>query len=434
MTRNLDPGAMKSVRDFASILADLETRIRRMERTASLARSSIVDGAVYAYDGEAPTMVVGAQFDGTNGASVLTGPVPPGPSAPIVTSSPGGLTVKWDGFYGDIDAVSPMDFQRVDVAVGAAQTFDPVGTPPSTAIMSPRGGSTFVPLAPGVFYVALVTRTAAGVASVPSPVVPGEVTESAVVVSAPSTSPPPTVIGTIDAIQVSWPQIAASVEVHISQVSSFTPTLGNRATFVAASDGTSVTVIRLPNGAPLTYTTAYYIRLIAYNDGGAAPPSQVVATALQPGSLQLNDGGTTKTTRLRVTSDVDVDPTVANNEPAVIIGPPAGSHLRIDGNEIWSMSTSTTTGGLGLQGKFFQGWDYGVASITTNAEGEASIPHGLGAPPTVVLVSGTVVGGVYEVRLLARANVAFAVRLLTATGVAAGAGVDADVHWLAIRR
>jgi hypothetical protein len=431
--RRLNPEAMKSTRDFALTIAALEKRLQRLERTASLARSSIEGDAIYAYDvNEAATMVIGGQYDGTNAAAVLTGPTPPQPSPPIVSTAPGGLNVEWDGFYADIDAVSPMDFLRVDIAVGNTQSFDPIATPPSTAIVSPRGGSAFISLPPGLFYVAFVARTYAGVPSEPSVLMPGEVTESAVVTAPPAASPTPTVTGGIDSITVSWPNAAYSVEVHVSQSPSFTPTLGDRTTFVAASDGTSVTVIRMPNGASLNYTSAYYVRTIAYNDGGAAPPSPAVTGSLQPGALQLNEGGTTKTTRLRVTSSTDVDPNDPLNEPPLVVGDATARHIRMDGNELVGMFDATRKGLLGLQGTFFTGWDYGVARITTDADGEDFIAHTIGAVPTIVVLSTTVVGEQYEVRLAARSTAQFRVRARNTANALAPAGTQIDVHWIAI--
>lgn len=155
---------------------DLATRIVRLERqnrrrSSQLEHSSLVDGSLREFDGsEQPNQVAqyGKQYDGTSAAVTLVSPPPPAPSTPTVTPMAGGLIVAWDGtFENDITVVAPMDWRQVDVVVGAVG-MDPIATPPSVGITSPRGGEFFVAVPPGDYDVALVSRTLAGRPSAPS--------------------------------------------------------------------------------------------------------------------------------------------------------------------------------------------------------------------------------------------------------------------------
>jgi hypothetical protein len=156
-------------RRLATLLAD-----KTNQRGSQLAFSSLEDGAIREFDvGGALVAMYGAQWDGTHTAASLNGPTPPHPSAPIVAGVPGGLLVGWDGFFADgPTVVAPMDFARVDVSVGPVG-FDPIATPPTTAFMSPRGGSVFISKAVGTYEVALITRTQSGGASTVSTIVSG---------------------------------------------------------------------------------------------------------------------------------------------------------------------------------------------------------------------------------------------------------------------
>lgn len=140
----------------------LARRIRTLERArlaskqANLGFSTIDGGAVQAQDDTGVlTMVVGTQFDGTSAPTVVTGPPPPTPTLPLVTSQPGSLRVYWDGTWVD-GAVAPMDFARVQAyAVPLASYAAP--EPLNQAIMigqfnSATGGEITAALDPGVEY------------------------------------------------------------------------------------------------------------------------------------------------------------------------------------------------------------------------------------------------------------------------------------------
>lgn len=93
-------------------------------RQPSLGNSSIEGGALQAANDNGDlTMIVGSQFDGTNTASVVTGPTPPKPVLPLLTEASGVLKVYWDGTF-EGGAVAPMDFSRVLAYAEPSSTYD----------------------------------------------------------------------------------------------------------------------------------------------------------------------------------------------------------------------------------------------------------------------------------------------------------------------
>lgn len=78
--------------------------------------------------------------------------------------------------------------------------------------------------------------------------------------------------------------------------------------------------------------------------GASSNPGQIISTS---GKSYWKGDDTAKFDRLLVDSDTDAT-SAAGNEPALRVGDPAGSHLRIDGNEIMSMNDDSTQGPLWL--------------------------------------------------------------------------------------
>ena len=156
-----------AIRELAARLAALENFVGK--RGSQLAYSALEDGAIREFDLEgSQTAQYGKQYDGTSVAASLKGPPPPQPTAPTVQAVAGGFLVGWDGLYADgPTVVSPMDWLRTDVVYGAPG-FNPIATPPTMAIVSPRGGLAFVAADPGNYEVALVARSQSGTASLPS--------------------------------------------------------------------------------------------------------------------------------------------------------------------------------------------------------------------------------------------------------------------------
>jgi hypothetical protein len=83
--------------------------------------------------------------------------------------------------------------------------------------------------------------------------------------------------------------------------------------------------------------------------------------------------------------DATFDP---GNTPALRIGNINGSHLRVDGGEILSMSSDSARGRLGLQGRFFRDWNWGYVNVTLDGSGEGVIEHGMASAPDFAVVNG----------------------------------------------
>lgn len=154
---------------LARELAVLKGQVKGLSRTPQLAYSSIENGSVDEYDGDGTLVsVIGKQYDGTHGAVVVSGPVPPAPNAPLVT---GGLSLNigWDGTFvndagiQDITIPAPMDFTRVELHASQTSGFsaDTADTLIDT-IESPRGGTRPAMLDEGTWYAVLVARSASG--------------------------------------------------------------------------------------------------------------------------------------------------------------------------------------------------------------------------------------------------------------------------------
>lgn len=138
------------------------------------------------YDGTGQLVsIIGKQPDGTHGAVVVSGPVPPRPSRAVVSGGPGLLNYGWDGTFADeatgetdITIPAPMDWGRAEAHASKMQGFtaDTAGTLLDT-FESPRGGTRTAMLEPGTWFVVLVSRALSGKRSVQSVEVAVEVLE-----------------------------------------------------------------------------------------------------------------------------------------------------------------------------------------------------------------------------------------------------------------
>lgn len=151
-------------------LANVEALALGLGGAPQLAYSSLEDGVLSEYDG-AGTLVSswGKQFDGTHTQVTFAGPPPPEPVPARVTPGPLSLTVRWSGRFVD-DALSPMDFQQVEVHISEDPEFDASTTATLRATIRGELGDEVVisPLPNLLHYVRLVARSTAGKASTPS--------------------------------------------------------------------------------------------------------------------------------------------------------------------------------------------------------------------------------------------------------------------------
>lgn len=179
--------------------------------------------------------------------------------------------------------------------------------------------------------------------------------------------------------------------------------------------------------------------------------------------LEIRGNGYARITELeRViissTTDVNASP---GNLPPLRIGDITGWHQRLDGNEIQAMSDDSTAGGLAINasggnvtlghntlsnmialqavnvrigGKAFKDWNWGIETGTTNANGDITIPHGLGAAPDMVVVTMTGQEGVAGQFLTVwdRQPNNFKVRVRNNTG-AVVASTARNIAWFAVR-
>ncbi|MEV5451567.1 hypothetical protein [Streptomyces sp. NPDC052535] len=155
-------------RDLTSEVARLRQEIKEIKRGQRYAHGgSIENNALEVRDGDGSLRaIVGVQSDGTTGLNVVNGPPPPVPSAPILGSVLGGITVSWNGqFAGGV--VPPLDWQRVEVHASTIDGFTPALETLKTTFETPQGGTVVVPCEEPV-YVLLVARNTSGTASTPT--------------------------------------------------------------------------------------------------------------------------------------------------------------------------------------------------------------------------------------------------------------------------
>lgn len=156
---------------LAGRVVSLEKKVNRALTSPQLGSSSIENGgSIEEYDEDGQLVqIIGTQPDGTHGAVVVSGPIPPRPSAPVVSGGPLLLNYGWAGTFAGDDGVEditiphPMDFARVEAHASKMQGFsaDTAATLLDT-LESPRGGSRTAMLEPGTWFVVLVTRSTSG--------------------------------------------------------------------------------------------------------------------------------------------------------------------------------------------------------------------------------------------------------------------------------
>lgn len=149
------------------MLADLQRRMDRIENSPRLSHAAIDNTTVVVKDGDGALRgLLGVQADGTTALNIVNGPPPPVPSAPLLASVLGGVTVSWDGSFAD-GAIIPLDWSRVEVHASTTDGFVPALETLKTTFETPQGGTTVVACDEPV-YVVLVARNTSGTASAPT--------------------------------------------------------------------------------------------------------------------------------------------------------------------------------------------------------------------------------------------------------------------------
>ncbi|MFC9497650.1 beta strand repeat-containing protein [Streptomyces sp. NPDC056982] len=149
-------------------LASLERKIAQISRGQRLSHGASIENAAIVVKDDSGSLrtIVGLQGDGTTGVQNVNGPPPPQPSAPIVASVLGGVTVSWDGLFAG-GAVIPMDWSRVEVHASLAPVYEPIPETLKTTIETAQGATVVVSCDAPV-YVRLLARNLSGAASVAS--------------------------------------------------------------------------------------------------------------------------------------------------------------------------------------------------------------------------------------------------------------------------
>ncbi|MEW2068645.1 hypothetical protein [Streptomyces sp. NPDC007346] len=145
----------------------MEKQIAELQRAARLSSASLDDTALLVRDESGSLRgIVGQQGDGTTAVTIVNGPPPPQPSAPIVVSVLGGVAASWDGSFTD-GQVLPLDWSRTEVHASPDSSFAPASDTLQSTIETAQGATVVVP-ADGPVYVRLVARSTSGTASAPS--------------------------------------------------------------------------------------------------------------------------------------------------------------------------------------------------------------------------------------------------------------------------
>jgi len=155
-------------RSIAAELAALKRDLAQVKKGQRYAHGGSIEDAALEVrdDGGSLRAIVGQQADGTTAVNVVNGPPPPQPSAPVVVSVLGGVTVSWDGTFAD-GSVLPLDWARVEVHASILASYEPVPATLQGTIETAQGATVVVPCDTPV-YVRLVARNTSGTASTPS--------------------------------------------------------------------------------------------------------------------------------------------------------------------------------------------------------------------------------------------------------------------------
>ncbi|WP_432185388.1 hypothetical protein [Streptomyces tendae] len=155
-------------RDLTSEVARLRQELKEAKRGQRYAHGgSIEDSALEVKDGSGSLRaIVGVQSDGTTAVNIVNGPPPPAPSAPILGSVLGGITVSWNGGFTD-GVVAPLDWQRVEVHASTTDGFTASLETLKSTFETPQGGTVVVPCDEPV-YVRLIARNTSGTPSEPT--------------------------------------------------------------------------------------------------------------------------------------------------------------------------------------------------------------------------------------------------------------------------
>ncbi|MER5277819.1 hypothetical protein ABT025_18950 [Streptomyces sp. NPDC002809] len=331
--------------DIGVTLAQLQKRIDRLERASRLSYAALDDTALEVRDGAGSLRgIVGQQGDGTTAVNVVNGPPPPQPSAPIVVSVLGGVTVSWDGLFAD-GAVMPLDWSRVEVHASTLAVYTPTAASLKATVETAQGCTVVIATTAAV-YVQLVARSTSGTASPPSATV-GPVGPTAVVASDILDGIVTTVKLADDAVTQAKVAVGAIGATEISDNAITTPKIVAGAVQTAQLDALAVNASKIAAGA---VTTAKLAALAVTANELAA--NTITAGKLAAGSVDATALKADAITGKTITGGSIVGATVTGaivrtgtTGPRLLMGPDAGG-TGVPGLALYSGASAETSPGL----------------------------------------------------------------------------------------
>ncbi|MGY0065115.1 hypothetical protein ACWY4P_54005 (plasmid) [Streptomyces sp. LZ34] len=156
---------MPTYSSLTAEVARLRREVDQIKKGQRVAHGASIENAALEVKDDSGSLraIVGQQADGTSGIQVVNGPPPPAPSAPIVASVLGGVTVSWDGTFA-AGATIPLDWSRIEVHASATPSFDPLPSTLQSTIETAQGATVVVPTNVPI-YVRLLARNTSGAPS-----------------------------------------------------------------------------------------------------------------------------------------------------------------------------------------------------------------------------------------------------------------------------
>jgi hypothetical protein len=156
---------------LAQRLAELEERLRNVERGSRLSNASMHGAPLLVYspdDPETVRQIIGTQADGTITTVDVNAPAPPMPSVPTVEAHPGVLVITWDGTFSG-GAIAPADLDHIEVHVSTLTGYETSDATEVITIHSLKGGSVTLALDAVPQYVRLQAVNTSRVESAATP-------------------------------------------------------------------------------------------------------------------------------------------------------------------------------------------------------------------------------------------------------------------------
>ncbi|WP_228994306.1 hypothetical protein [Streptomyces sp. DH8] len=260
--------------DIGRALADFDRRLKNVEAQSRLKSASLDDTALVVRDSTGSLRgIVGQQGDGTTAVTIVNGPPPPQPSAPIALSVLGGVAASWDGLF--TDGVLPLDWSRTEVHASPDDGFTPTAVTLQSTIETAQGATVIVPTDDPV-YVRFVARSTSGTASAPS-------------AQTGPYGPEPVVVpdGTITTLKLADDAVTAA---KVAAGAVGTTALADGAVLTAKLANAAVAVGKIADGAVTSPTIATNAVTAGKIDAGAITAREIAAGSITTEKLIVTGG------------------------------------------------------------------------------------------------------------------------------------------------